>query len=70
MFGLVGRRSGRLRGVRLRPVVILVVLVLDPPEFEEVDGQQDDAQAQHEPDDQRHGEPSESHFVGRSGTLD
>lgn len=40
------------RGVRLLLVVELVVLVLHPIEFKEVDGQQDDAQEQHEADDQ------------------
>jgi len=39
----------------------LVVLVLDPVEFEKVNGQQDDAQEKHEADEQRHGKPSESH---------
>jgi len=55
------RRGRRLYRVRLSSVMELVVLVLDPVEFEKVDGQQDDAQQQHEADGQRHGKPSEPH---------
>lgn len=55
------RRRRRRPGVWLLSVMELVVLVLDPVEFEKVNGQQDDAQEKHEADDQRHGKPSESH---------
>jgi len=54
-------RRWRLHRVRLASVMELVVLVLDPVEFEKVDGQQDDAQEQHEADDQRRGKPSNPH---------
>lgn len=60
----LGRR--RRHRVRLSSVMELVVLVLDPVEFEKVDGQQDDAQQQHEADGQRHGKPSKPHPNHRS----